>query len=130
MPDGICCIGAHAFWKNEMMLCVVLPSSVKTIEPYAFNDCISIKSIIFSPNLTVIGSYAFASCDALTEAVLPNKLNLIDDGGFAFCPALKKVYLSGDHVTISPSAFFMTDVKIIDQDGEIMFYQNKKLPLF
>lgn len=87
------------------------------------------ESITFSRNLTVIDTYAFSDCDALTEVLLPDMLSLIDDGAFAFCPALKKVYLAGDHVTISPSAFFMTNATIVEPEGEIVIKQ-KNLLLF
>lgn len=130
VPDGIRSIGSRAFWQNESVLRVELPASVETIDPHAFDECISMESITFSRNLTVIGTYAFCDCDALTEVLLPDTLTLIDDGAFAFCPALKKVYLAGDHVTISPSAFFMTNATIAGPGGEIVIKLKKNLPLF
>lgn len=130
VPDGIRTIGAYAFRQNETMLHAELPSSVETIEVAAFDDCISMESISFSENLAVIGSFAFEDCNALTEVSLPASLTLINDGAFAFDPGLKKVYLAGDHVTISPSAFFMTDATIIGPEGEITFAMKKNLPLY
>ena len=130
VPDGICSIGAHAFWQNETMLSVILPASVENIGSCAFDGCVSLESITFSPNLTVIGSYAFTDCDALTDIILPNTLTIVDDGGFAFCPALKKVTLEGDLVFLSPSAFFMTDARIVGPDGEVVITMKKNLPLF
>lgn len=130
VPDGIHSIGSRAFWQNETMLQVDFPASVETIDSYAFNECISVESITFSTNLAVIGAYAFSDCDALIDLILPDTLSLIDDGGFAFCPALKRVFLTGDHVAISPSAFFMTDATIMGPDGEIVIGTKKILPLF
>ena len=130
VPDGIRSIGSRAFWQNDTMLHLDLPASVETIDSYAFNECISVESITFSTNLTVIGPYAFADCDGLTEVTLPSSLTLIDDGGFAFCPTLIRVFLSGDHVTISPSAFFMTDARIVGPEGELIIPLKKNLPLF
>ena len=65
----------------------------------------------------------------LTEAALPTALALIDDGAFDFCPALKSISLASDHVSISPSAFFMTDTVIWGPDGEIVINPKKNLPL-
>lgn len=130
VPDGIRRVGAYAFWQNDVVRHVELPASVEYIDPFAFDGCAAMESIVFSPNLKVIGSYAFTDCDALTEIRLPETLTLIDTGGFSFCPALKEVTLAGDRAYISPSAFFDTDARIMGPDGEIEFTVKKNLPLF
>jgi TolB-like protein len=60
----------------------VIPSSVTTIEPYAFQDCNSLTSITIPSSVTTIGYYAFFNC-SLTSVTIPNGVTKIEYGAFA-----------------------------------------------
>ena len=65
-------IGQYAFYDNNMyehMLPrrVDIPSTITTIEDYAFHGCYGLTSITLPNNLTSIGSKAFYGCYALVE---------------------------------------------------------------
>ena len=85
-------IAIGAFQENRKTQNIVLPDTCKTINPAAFKDCVSLKSvsgagvedisinafenspveIIDFPNLESIGSYAFAGCSELKSITLSN----------------------------------------------------------
>ncbi len=68
---------------------VILPSTVKTVEDYAFYNCASLSSISLT-NVETIGSYAFNLCDKLTSLSLDNVKEI---GDYAFAMRTSK-YLS------------------------------------
>lgn len=45
----------------------VIPNNVSTIEPWAFRNCRSLKSITIGTNVTDIGTWAFYQCTGITD---------------------------------------------------------------
>ncbi|MDE5607992.1 MAG: leucine-rich repeat domain-containing protein [Muribaculaceae bacterium] len=107
---------------------VELPSSIKTIEPYAFYNCNQIYGIFMSEGLEEIGEGAFSGCsllenhtlpttlkkigdrayyrcNALTEVVLPEGLDSLGDGVFSYCSNLERAVLVADIDTIGAELF-------------------------
>ena len=71
---------------------VTIPSTVKTIDSYAFYKCKSLASVSFPDGLEYIHDLAFNCCDALSSVVLPEGLIQIADA-FPHCSGLKSVSL-------------------------------------
>ena len=78
---------------KENLTKVILPSTIKTIGNWAFNECSALKSVDLSA-CTKIGDYAFNSCSSLTSA--GDLSNCISIGGSAFysCSKLTSIDLS------------------------------------
>lgn len=68
-------IKANAF-NNESCYDIVFPESIEYIEPYAFADCISLRSISLPTNLKFLGTEAFLNCTSLNNISM-NCTNLI-----------------------------------------------------
>lgn len=82
-----------------------LPSSVRTIAPYAFYGCNGLAKVDIPTGVTVIGANAFAWCVNLEEISLPYSLKEFNIGGngygmFTSCYNLKKVYC---HAVMPPT---------------------------
>jgi len=45
----------------------IIPDSVTTIEEWAFENCVNLKSITIPDNVTTIGAWAFSGCTSLDE---------------------------------------------------------------
>ena len=55
------------FAENDVIKSVILPNSITSISPYAFDSCDSLESIDIPDSVTSIGGYAFSSCDSLVS---------------------------------------------------------------
>lgn len=123
---GTTAIGENAFFNNEVTS-VYLPSSVKTIEQSAFEQCKELKSIsipetlvtignmafknctrIKTMNITsaqTIGSNAFEGCANLSSVILPENVEVINDYAFKNCPSLIGIVIPSKIKTISSNIF-------------------------
>lgn len=96
-------IGNSAFYKNETIEEVTVPSTVKTVQSYAFNRCSNLKKA--TVHATVIEDEAFAYCVAL-ESVSLSKATRIGKEAFRNCQALKDVTLSENLYIVEDEAFY------------------------
>ena len=96
-------VAAYAFFNNATVRAVVLPA-VKSIEEYAFYDCVSLERI--SSGASQIGAYSFCGCDELNEVLFSNELRTIGVAAFDGCSSLTSVNLRYTEISsIAPSAF-------------------------
>lgn len=129
-------IDGVVFWENRLMrypkdkpdIKYSIPSWVKDIEPYAFEDCEhleelvlpttwraipykaftychSLKRVTISSNIWKIGRQAFKGCYNLEEINLPAPLAIIGEEAFKDCPNLKKIQLPSGLDIIEKGAF-------------------------
>ncbi|MBR4880373.1 MAG: leucine-rich repeat domain-containing protein, partial [Clostridia bacterium] len=61
---------------------LVIPSSVKNINNYAFYNCSSLKTVNFGTSVKTIGSYAFYGCTGLGELTIPASVTAIGEKAF------------------------------------------------
>ncbi len=117
-------IGDSAFSGDEALVSfaapgktgIVLPNHVVSVGNNAFEDCFSVKSIVFDDALTAIGEYSFAGCE-ITELSLPDKVTDIPDyafgmamdSGHGYGAHLKSLKLGKYTKTIGNSAFYDTE---------------------
>ncbi|MBQ8290994.1 MAG: leucine-rich repeat domain-containing protein [Clostridia bacterium] len=83
---------------------LVIPSSVNSIEDFAFIDC-SLKSVVFADSVTSIGASAFAHCVNLTSVTLPNGLTRIENSVFLSCESLTGITIPDSVTSIGENAF-------------------------
>lgn len=77
---------------------------VTSIQPYAFEECESITSVVIPEGVTSIGNSAFAGCTALKSVTLPNSLTKIES--YAFCDTALESIVIPDSVTTIESRVF------------------------
>lgn len=90
IPDFIDTIGVASFSGSRIRE-ILLPKSVKCIEPEAFAYCDELSSVIISDSLTTIAENSFYGC-SLTEIILPHSIKSIEPGAFAY-NNLAKMYI-------------------------------------
>ena len=83
----------------------IIPSSVTTINNYAFNVCTSLTNITIPSSVTTISGYAFSCCSSITNVIMPNSVTTIDEYVFSDCSALENVTISNSIKTINRYAF-------------------------
>jgi len=137
-------IGKHAFDScTGINASYTIPSSVVTIDDYAFYGCTSLLSLSFGANslLTTINQYAFATQygSGLSSVSLPASLQYIGDYAFYFNPTLSTVAFAENSslISIGTNAFEMsynlsafTLPDSVTTISNFAFYTCTKLQLF
>ena len=87
-------IGEDAFRDCSNLTRIEIPSSVTSIEVYAFGNCSALETVTFGANsqLENIGSSAFSDCSNLTSIEIPSGVTSIGGWVFSDCYALAEVY--------------------------------------
>ena len=111
IPESIRSIAPYAFEECNSICRITLPSSLISIEKYAFEECSSLININLPPALENIGNFAFETCDNLKKLILPASLKSIGDNPFN----------CGVEIVSESSRFIMQDGYLIDlQDGRLI----------
>ncbi len=86
--------------KTELICCpaakqgtYVIPSTVKTIGAYAFDNCEGLTDITIPEGVTEIGDFAFQNCTGLSAVRLPSTIATVGTGAFANCS--REVWYAG-----------------------------------
>lgn len=82
IPDGVSEIGNRAFYKNIYISGVNFPSSINSIDDFAFARS-SISSVNIPNGVKTIGYGAFYNCFNLENIDIPNSVNDISLGAFS-----------------------------------------------
>ena len=83
----------RAFYQNFKIESVTIPSSVKNIGSYAFNNCAYLKNVTINNGVVSIGEYAFGNCGRLETITIPPSLQKLSNSVFKNCN-IKKVYIT------------------------------------
>jgi hypothetical protein len=105
VPEGITCIGDHAFcFVRETLRKVVLPESVMRIEWEAFNNCKLLEEINIPESVSFIGQGAFTFTN-ISEFKLNVPLDQCGNGVFPCCGKIKHIDIPDDTKAIPPGMF-------------------------
>lgn len=103
----------------------VIPSTVKRINPSAFENSYNLTSVTIPSSVTSIGSYAFCNCSGITGNLsLPSSLKTLEDGAFYSCYNLSGTVTIPSSLTNMGAYCFFTSNKIQ------AFSVNSSNPLF
>ncbi|MBR4719138.1 MAG: leucine-rich repeat domain-containing protein [Lachnospiraceae bacterium] len=86
-----------------------MPSTVESIEEYAFWGAPQLADISLSSKLKEIPEYAFANCSGLTNVVLPYNIESLMAYSFSDCYNLRNVSLPDSVGYIDEKAFYLTN---------------------
>ena len=110
----------NLFEGNLTLRRIVIPASVTRIGNYAFNNAVSLSTVIFAENsqLRTIGYQAFHGASSLANIVLPASVTYIGDYAFSYTSSLTKIVIpqavtgigidafgNGNQITIYVEAF-------------------------
>ena len=95
IPEGVTVIAAYTCKGFEELENLTLPSTLVTIEKFAFYNCPNLKTVDFTrcKHLKEIGEKAFATCEKLEKLDMPNSVKSIGKNAFWGCNSLKQVFL-------------------------------------
>ena len=81
----------HLYLNGKEVKDLVIPSSVTSIEDYAFYGCSGLTSVTIPDCVTKIGSSVFYGCSGLTSVTIPNSVTKIGSSLFQNCCGLTSV---------------------------------------
>ncbi len=90
-------IGLEAFWKNNTMVSVTIPSGVTSIGDAAFNECSALTEVVIPSKVTKIGEGAFWFCTSLKSVVIPKSVTEIGNNAFKGCNELTAYTVKGSY---------------------------------
>ena len=105
LPSTISSIDAWAFQDCKKLTYVNLPAQLETIPEGCFAGCVSLSKINIPDGVTKIGTSAFQRCNGLTELVFPAMLREVGTDAFSLCKSLERVVFNGPLDKIWNGAF-------------------------
>ena len=106
IPSSVRCIGRGAF-SGFRLNNSAMPSSLKTIRPYAFSGTVGFGTVVLPYGLTEIGDYAFSRSD-LSAVYIPESVETIGDYAFSGCSELEDIFVTDTLIEIKHSVFSNT----------------------
>jgi len=104
-----------------------IPSTVKTIDSYAFFMCLYLSEVKFPLSLIEIGNSSFANCSSLTQLTLPNSLRRIGKSAFITCNMLSEIICYATNPPVSTPEVFSTysyTIPLYVPSNSIASYKN------
>jgi len=148
IPRGTEYIGRSAFYENDFVIDLHIPSSVRTIGDYAFYGCdylgcyatseaVYLGDLIIENGVESIGNRAFQGCINIDEVVIPDSVKTLGTHAFYKCDRLKKVTLGSGITEIGkytfykcPSLEYVTLSGSVKEIGDCAFASCEKLTDF
>lgn len=109
LPSTVTSIDPYAFAYSTRLQTVDIPNSVTSIGTYAFGKCTALSSITIPSGLSTIEAYTFTSCKQLTTADLPTGLTSIEMNAFDSCSLLANVSIPTSVTKVGDFAFHECD---------------------
>ena len=105
LPTTLCDIETAAFAFCTGLRELVIPDSVLSISPDAFYGCSGLTRVVLPDDMLIIHSAAFSHCTSLTDLQLPEKLQIIHLYAFEQCTSLTRLVIPEKTTEIQSCAF-------------------------
>ena len=94
IPSSVTSIESYAFSASKNLYYITIPSTVTSIGEYAFAYS-NLVSLFLEDGITKVTSYSFTHCEKLASVTIPATVTLIEDNAFNCCRSLKEIYYYG-----------------------------------
>ena len=91
--------------NRDMITAISIPSTVKTLDDYCFNNLTNLQSAVIPNTVTKLGSGMFSACHSLKEFTFPSRFTAVPDSMFSGCTSLEKITLPSGVTAIGSSTF-------------------------
>lgn len=102
IPKGTANIKDYAFYKSKISE-YIIPSTVRTINNFAFTQNNNLISIYVPEGVTSIKNGVFADCQNITRIHLPSTITTIGDNAFASCDKLNTINIPASVTSLAPT---------------------------
>ena len=104
IPSSVTSIDAYAFEGNTYLQSIVVSSFVQSVGVSAFANCSSLETITFLNPDTTLNSSVFSGCSKLKNVTLPEHLESLSNSLFYNCVSLETINIPAT-VTVIMGAF-------------------------
>ncbi|ONI46058.1 hypothetical protein AN641_02485 [Candidatus Epulonipiscioides gigas] len=111
-------IGDSAFYQNERLEAVTIPSTITSIEQHAFGHCTALETAFISEGTKMIGYMVFYNCSSLETMSIPKSVTTVGGQLLAKTDNLALIYYGGNK-----EQWIELDVYVAD-DVEIVYGSN------
>lgn len=113
--EGGALIEPDAFYNNDSLRSLYVGSNVREIDAWAFESCDRLQYIVFEEGIREVGLGAFEDCVSLKQIALPSTLETLAKNAFHGCTALHTVKISDGLTEIGEQAFYeCTSLRSVD----------------
>ncbi|MBQ3192467.1 MAG: leucine-rich repeat protein [Oscillospiraceae bacterium] len=105
LSEGITAVGRRAFVFCKNCTQVNLPSTLRVIREYGFNNLRALTQITLPEGLTQLDFCAFSECAALKSITIPGSVRTFGSSIFSNCPSLESVTFAEGMTRIPDSMF-------------------------
>ena len=105
IPSSVTSVDSYAFDKCINLASVTIGNSVIIIGSDAFRYCTSLANVKIGNSVTSIGTFAFEGCTSLTSITIPDSVTSIGNYVFYNCINLESVIISNSVTSIGGYAF-------------------------
>ena len=98
-------VGEYCFNRNESIVSVAIPNSVKVIRNNAFNEAKNLEKVSIPDSVNTLEWDSFRECSSLTSITIPDSVTEIEYGAFQGCKNLESVVLPNSIKTIPEHLF-------------------------
>jgi hypothetical protein len=103
IPQSVETIGHGAFWENKLTS-VDIPTSVTSIDDFAFRISGRLTSVVIPSSVTSIGNGAFLTCYELISVTIPSSVTSMGEWAFGECVKLSEII----NYSVTPQAITHT----------------------
>ena len=98
---------SNDFLQQNKINSIVVGKGISYISEFAFDQCVSLKTVFISEGVIKIGDSAFNGCNGLRKIILPGSVKVVGKYAFRCCENLSDVSFIGSNLkTIGEGAFF------------------------
>lgn len=106
IPEGIHWIGPYAFHNCVGLKSIVIPNSVSRISRCSFSGCTGLETVTIGNGVIEIMDDAFNYCRSLRVLNIPYKVTYMAKYAFAYCSSLQQVNLPSTIEYLNESLFY------------------------
>ncbi len=97
LPSSLTSIENFAFVGCKQLNVIAIPSSVTNLGPGAFQLCQNLSFVSLSPNIEKLNDYTFDNCISLADITIGSGTKEVNGSAFDNCSSLRAIYVDDDN---------------------------------
>ncbi|MDE5931977.1 MAG: leucine-rich repeat domain-containing protein, partial [Lachnospiraceae bacterium] len=116
MPSTVSTINTYAFWGDKNLQSVDISGNVSEISAYAFSNCCNLKLVNIPYSVRTISLKAFEDCVRLRNITIPISVNSIHSTAFDGCTKLNIQAEEGSVAKTFADALILEDIEVAEYE--------------